>query len=118
MNFHLPASDISRATTFYAEVFGWRFEDASASGVPYFVSSANGGGPGIDAAITLKSATVPAPVPTIDVDDIDDAMARIALRGGRQASVRAIEGVGRFGYAIDCEGNVIALLERTRATAE
>ena len=35
------------------------------------------------------------------------------MKGGQQARVQDIPGLGRFGYAIDSEGNVIALLQRT-----
>ncbi len=54
-----------------------------------------------------------APVPTFEVDDIDGAMTAIAMKGGQQARVSDIDGLGRFGYAIDSEGNIIALLQRT-----
>jgi predicted enzyme related to lactoylglutathione lyase len=46
------------------------------------------------------------------VDDIDGTMARLSVSGGQQGAVRDIAGTGRFGYAIDSEGNVIALLQR------
>jgi predicted enzyme related to lactoylglutathione lyase len=55
---------------------------------------------------------IKAPVPTIEVDDIDQSMTAIAIKGGQQARVEDIPGLGRFGYAIDSEGNVIALLQR------
>ncbi len=38
-------------------------------------------------------------------------MMLIATRGGQQGRVQNIPGVGRFGYAIDSEGNIIALLQ-------
>ena len=52
-----------------------------------------------------------APTPTIEVDDIDQAMVVVATSGGQQGPVRDIPGIGRFGYAIDSEGNIIALLQ-------
>jgi predicted enzyme related to lactoylglutathione lyase len=112
VNFHLPARDIPRAVEFYRTVFGWAFADRSVAQTPYFVASPDG--PGVEVAITSASPTIAAPVPTFEVIGIDDAMARIAVNGGRQARVDDIPGIGRFGYAIDSEGNVIALLERER----
>jgi len=50
--------------------------------------------------------------PTIEVDDIDQSMIAIVMKGGQQGRVQNIPGLGRFGYAIDSEGNVIALLQR------
>ena len=113
VNFHLPADDVNRAATFYREVFGWDFVPAQDSPVPYLVhESGPGGGAGIPAAITQRQEIVKAPVPTIEVSDIDAAMTAIATKGGQQARVQNIAGIGRFGYAIDSEGNIIALLQR------
>jgi predicted enzyme related to lactoylglutathione lyase len=112
ISFHLPADDVERATEFYRKVFGWDFAPYPDSPVPYFVHDGNGDGAGIPAAITLRQEIVKAPAPTIDVDDIDQAMTVIATSGGQQGRVQDIPGMGRFGYAIDSEGNVIALLQR------
>jgi predicted enzyme related to lactoylglutathione lyase len=115
VNFHLPADDVERAATFYREVFGWEFVPFPGSPVPYLVHQpANGSGGGVPAAITTRQEIIKAPVPTIEVDDIDQAMTDIAIKGGQQARVQEIPGFGRFGYAIDSEGNVIALLQRTQ----
>jgi predicted enzyme related to lactoylglutathione lyase len=38
-------------------------------------------------------------------------MVVVATSGGQQGPVRDIPGIGRFGYAIDSEGNIIALLQ-------
>jgi predicted enzyme related to lactoylglutathione lyase len=113
VNFHLPADDVERAATFYREVFGWEFTAFPNSPVPYFVHDGNGAG--IAAAITARAEPVKAPVPTIDVENIDQAMTDIATKGGQQGRVNEIPGLGRFGYAIDSEGNIIALLQRASA---
>ena len=114
VNFHLPADDVERAATFYREVFGWEFVAVPDSPVPYLVAEPLGeNGVGIPAAITKRQEIVKAPVPTIEVGHIDQAMTAIAMKGGQQARVQDIPGLGRFGYAIDSEGNIIALLQRT-----
>jgi predicted enzyme related to lactoylglutathione lyase len=113
VNFHLPADDVERAATFYREVFGWEFAAFPNSPVPYLVHDGNGAG--IPAAITSRTDPVKAPVPTIEVADIDQAMTDIAMKGGQQGRVNEIPALGRFGYAIDSEGNIIALLQRTTA---
>ena len=112
INFHLPADDVERAATFYREVFGWSFSPFPNSPVPYFVQEETGNGSGVTAAITLRQNIVKAPTPTIEVEHIDQAMLDIALKGGQQGRVQDIPGMGRFGYAIDSEGNIIALLQR------
>jgi predicted enzyme related to lactoylglutathione lyase len=112
VNFHLPADDVTRAAEFYRAVFGWTFRPFPDSAVPYFVLDefADGDG-GIPAAITQRQDIVKAPTPTFEVEDIDQAMIVVATSGGQQGPVRDIPGIGRFGYAIDSEGNIIALLQ-------
>ena len=115
VNFHLPADDVERAATFYREVFGWEFVPAPNSPVPYLVHDAAGDdGAGIPAAITPRQDVIKAPTPTIEVENIDQVMLDIAMKGGQQARVQDIPGLGRFGYAVDSEGNIIALLQRTQ----
>ncbi|MDB5069954.1 MAG: Glyoxalase [Candidatus Eremiobacteraeota bacterium] len=112
VNFHLPADDVERAATFYRDVFGWEFSAFAGSSVPYLVHTNVEGGAGIPAAITARQDVVKAPTPTIEVENIDDALIQVAMKGGQQGRVQDIAGLGRFGYAIDSEGNVIALLQR------
>jgi uncharacterized protein len=118
VNFHVPADDVARAAAFYRDVFGWEFVPYPNSPVPYLVNAGDGeGGAGIPAAITNRQDPLNAPVPTIEVQNIDQTMIDIVLQGGQQARVQRIDGFGRFGYAIDSEGNVIALLERDSAAS-
>jgi hypothetical protein len=106
VNFHLPADDVDRAAKFYREVFGWEFVASEPSAVPYLVHSpGEHDGAGIPAAITRRQDIVKAPTPTIE------------MKGGQQGRVQDIPGIGRFGYAIDSEGNVIALLEPLAASS-
>ena len=117
INFHLPADDVDRAAAFYRNVFGWEFTPFAGSPVPYLVhDGASDDAAGIPAAITARAEPVKAPTPTIEVDDIDSALIAVVMHGGQQGRVQEIPGMGRFGYAIDSEGNIIALLQRTEQT--
>ena len=44
-------------------------------------------------------------------------MIAISMRGGQMGRVQEIPDLGRFGYAIDSESNVIALIQRTLPAA-
>jgi uncharacterized protein len=114
LNFHLPAENVERAATFYRQVFGWEITPFPDSPAPYLlIKSGPAETPGIEGAIMERNHTIKHPTPTIEVESIDDAMARLSMLGGQSSSVRDIPGVGRFGYAYDSEGNLIALLQRT-----
>jgi predicted enzyme related to lactoylglutathione lyase len=55
-----------------------------------------------------------APVITIDVDGIDDALKQIEDKGGSTVLPRtAIPDMGAFAYFKDTEGNVLGLWETT-----
>jgi uncharacterized protein len=61
-----------------------------------------------------RTSDVPAPVITIDVDGIDDALSRIEAAGGSTVTPRTpIPGMGAFAYFKDSEGNVLGLWEST-----
>jgi predicted enzyme related to lactoylglutathione lyase len=111
VNFHLPADDVERATALYHELFGWSLRSFPGE-VPYIVAEgAAPAGPGIDLAIVRRDPTLKAPTPTLSAQWIDDTLALVAMNQGQQASVQDIPGIGRFGYARDCEGNTIAVLQ-------
>jgi predicted enzyme related to lactoylglutathione lyase len=112
VNFHLPADDVDRAAAFYRAVFGWEFAPYPGSAVPYLVLQDAENGAGVPAAITRRQEIIKAPTPTIDVENVDQAMIEVVMNGGQQGQVQNIPGLGRFGYAIDSEGNIIALLQR------
>lgn len=114
VNFHIPADDVERAAAFYRDVFGWEFVPHPSAPAYLVHDGAAPDAAGVPAAITQRQDIVKAPTPTIEVDHIDQAMTDIALKGGQQGRVQDIAGLGRFGYAIDSEGNIIALLQRAR----
>jgi len=119
VHFELPVDDLDRAKSFYASVFGWgvqTIEDMDyttamttrvdeKSQMPTEPGAINGG-------LTRRSADTPAPLITIQVDAIDDALQRIEAAGGSSVQPRtAIPGMGAFAYFKDSEGNVVGLWE-------
>src|ERR1700740_2101205 len=109
LNFPVPADDVERAANFYREVFGWELSPFPESLVPYMIGRASESDAlGIETAITQRTNLLQHPTPTIEVADIDATMTRLAMLGGQQSAVHTIPGLGRFGYAKDSEGNLIA----------
>ena len=119
IHFEIQATDLDRAIAFYAEVFGWRFDDYSSYvGSPYFgVVTGEPGEPGINGGLVPRATPVTgaghganAFVVTIGVDDYDVVEARILTNGGRVAVPKAaLPGMAWQGYYLDPEGNVFGI---------
>jgi predicted enzyme related to lactoylglutathione lyase len=116
VHFELPADDVERAQAFYREAFDWKMNsmpgmgytmvsttDTDESGRPATPGAINGG-------MLARQTPITAPVVTISVDDIDDALNRIEKLGGRTALGRqAVGDMGFSAYFTDTEGNVVGL---------
>ncbi|UDY37543.1 VOC family protein [Dermatobacter hominis] len=116
VHFEVPYDDGDRARAFYGEVFGWQIQP-----VPEFEYNFVQTGPSADTGMPAepgyigggmfqRDAAVDKPIITIDVDDIEAALAAVAEHGG--ATVREPEKVGEMGiaaYFTDSEGNLMGL---------
>ncbi|HXF73782.1 MAG TPA: VOC family protein [Actinomycetota bacterium] len=121
VHFEIPADDLDRAKAFYGSVFGWGLEDQEMAGGTYTMARTvptderqMPAEPGaINGALIRRSHETPHPILTIQVDAIDDALARVEAGGGRVVTPRTeVPGVGWFAYVEDPEGNTLGLWER------
>jgi len=123
VHFEIPAEDIDRAKGFYGSVFGWQLETTPMPGgeytsvvtTPVDKQTQMPTEPGaINGGMMQRTDTTPAPVITIDVEAIDDALKQVEDRGGSTVTPRTeIPGMGAFAYFKDPEGNVLGLWETT-----
>jgi len=119
VHFELPVDDLDRAKSFYASVFGWGVQTMEDMDYTIAMTAAVDEktqmptDPGaINGGLIRRSADTPAPVITIQVDAIDDALQRIEAAGGSSVQPKtAIPGMGAFAYFKDSEGNVVGLWE-------
>ena len=116
VHFEIPADDENRAREFYSSIFGWEFQvlpemDYSLAmttpldeqGRPTVPGSINGG-------LFKRGEGLTAPVVTVDVDDIDAALERIAALGGSTLREKMqVGGMGWNAYFKDSEGNIVGL---------
>lgn len=116
VHFEIPADDVERAQTFYREAFGWQINSmpgfnystisstpTDESGMPTEPGAINGG-------MMARQDPITSPVITIDVDDIDAALARVEKLGGKTVLARqAVGDMGFTGYFTDSEGNLLGL---------
>ena len=122
-HFELGVDDLDRAKNFYCTVFGWRLDTMDMPGGgqytgiittdvdPQTMTPTQPGA--INGGMVLRSETVtPAPVVTIEVSDIDAALAQVESAGGKTVAPRTeIPGMGAYAYFTDLEGNVMGLWE-------
>lgn len=123
VHFEIPADDLDRAKSFYSDVFGWKLETMPMPGGEYTAIYTTPVDPqtqlptepgAINGGLMQRDDRTPAPVLTVDVDAIDDALAEIAGRGGATVTPRTeIPGMGAYAYFKDPEGNVVGLWETT-----
>jgi predicted enzyme related to lactoylglutathione lyase len=123
VHFEIPAEDLDRAKSFYGSVFGWQLNTMPMGDGEYTIVMTTPVDqqtqlptePGaINGGMMQRDERMPAPVLTIDVDGIDDALEEIESKGGTTVTPRtAIPGMGAFAYFKDPEGNVLGLWETT-----
>ncbi|HET6698650.1 MAG TPA: VOC family protein [Nocardioidaceae bacterium] len=115
VHFEVPFDDGDRARSFYAEAFGW--DVTPMPEMRYTMVSTGPMGeqgpsePGyIGGGMMERTAEMPAPVITLAVDDIDEALQTVGKCGG--STVMEKMAVGEMGFAAyfkDTEGNVMGL---------
>jgi predicted enzyme related to lactoylglutathione lyase len=117
VHFEIPADDQERARDFYGAAFDWRLDvmpDLGYTNVlttPVDEQTQQPREPGaINGGLFQREGDLTNPIITVDVDDIDQTLKRIASLGGSVVQERtAIPGMGYFAYFRDTEGNVLGL---------
>jgi uncharacterized protein len=115
VHFEIPFDDGERASSFYADAFGWKLDampdmhyvlvttGPSDEGPPSEPGFVNGG-------MLARGEPVTRTVITIDVDDIDASLADIERLGGSTVAGRqAVGDMGFSAYFTDTEGNLMGL---------
>jgi predicted enzyme related to lactoylglutathione lyase len=122
VHFEIPVDDAAKAKEFYRSAFDWQLEDADVGGgniyttattTPIDEQSRLPTEPGaINGGLMQRTPETPAPVITIGVDAIDDALKKVEAGGGSVVQPRTeVPNVGAFAYFKDSEGNVLGLWE-------
>ncbi len=115
VHFELSAENPERASKFYGQVFGWKFEKWGGGG-PMEYWMVNTGGdkqPGINGGLRRREGGEPAnTVNTVDVSSVDEYSAKVGNSGGKVTMPRmAIPGVGYFALCQDTEGTTFGIME-------
>ena len=118
VHFEIPCDDGERAREFYREAFGWELVELPEMGYTLVTTGPSGeAGPTESGFINggmldRDISPAPGPVITVDVEDIDAALATIERLGGETLVARTeVGGMGWSAYFRDREGNVLGLWE-------
>ena len=117
VHFEIPADDKERANGFYQSAFGWNLSPMQ--GMDYTIaittpSDQQTGMPtapgAINGALFPRTDNLRTPIITIDVEDLDAALAQVESAGGSVAQAKgAVPGMGYYAYFNDTEGNIMGL---------
>ncbi len=116
IHFEILADDLDRAIEFYRKVFGWKIHKGEEQ---YAVVTTGNTEPGINGGIMPRMSVFEnkgegfrAYVCTIDVENLDDVVAKIKEAGGQQVTdKKEIPHVGTHAYFKDTEGNVLGVIQ-------
>jgi predicted enzyme related to lactoylglutathione lyase len=127
VHFELHASEPQTLIDFYSSLFGWEFQSYGSDDQPYWVINTGEGsignaagqpGMGINGGLTKRNGPPPevgAPVNganlVVGVEDVDGLMRRGIELGATEALPAADwPGIGRGGYLLDPDNNVIGMI--------
>lgn len=120
-HFEIHVTDIDKAKAFYGGLFGWRFS-AMPGGeqMDYHLAEGEDFGPGTALTVGMmrradempaSGAPIRGGTMTFEVADVDERYAWALANGGSEALPPTdMQGVGRFAYVEDGEGNVVGFL--------
>ena len=120
VHFEIPFDDGDRASSFYAECFGWELMPVPEMGYVLVSTGPNGeqgpSEPGfINGGMLKREREWTAPNIVIDVPNLEEALKTVEEHGGETVVERQTVGdMGFSAYFRDSEGNLVGLWETAR----
>jgi len=117
VHFEIHAGNCPRAIAFYSALFGWEFTRWDGPQEYWVIRTGPASEPGIDGGLVprrgeIDGQAVIAYVCTIEVQAVDEALAKIATLGGQTVVPKmALPSVGWLAYAKDTEGNIFGVMQ-------
>jgi hypothetical protein len=97
---------------FYTDLFGWKITQWGPDEMGYWLVDTGSEGAGINGGILRRHHPEQPCVNTMDVADLDAALAKVTAIGGQIAVPKMpIPTVGWLAYAKDPEGNIFGLMQ-------
>jgi len=109
-HFELVTDNLEKTATFYREVFGWKVEKWEGPVDYWLVTTGDESTPGINGGLMKAGGPFSGTVNTIEVEDIDAAIAKVKAHGGAIIFEKdIIPGVGYLAYFKDNAGIIVGL---------
>jgi predicted enzyme related to lactoylglutathione lyase len=110
-HFELATNDLEKTAAFYRDVFGWKIAKWDRPADYWLITTGDATTPGLNGGLMPAAEGFPAgTVNTIEVDDIDAAIARVKAHGGMMVFEKdVIPGVGYQAYFRDTTGIIVGL---------
>ncbi len=117
IHFDIAADKPERASKFYKDIFGWKFEKWDGPMSYWMITTGNEKELGINGGMGLRSEGNGGmqSVITIGVKDLDKTLKQVSAKGGEVLQAKsAIPGVGWFATISDPEGNTFGLMQNDK----
>jgi predicted enzyme related to lactoylglutathione lyase len=121
MHFEILGEDLDKLRSFYAGLFGWRFERAPIPDEYWLIQTAPArdgsipDGPNINGGLTKAQSSTRGIINYVSVESLDESCARIKELGGRILTPkREVFDMGWSVLAEDPEGNRFAIWENMK----
>ncbi len=111
IHFEIGAGDFEKSKKFYEDIFGWKYEFWEGEEPYYFIRTGDKSTPGINGGM-FKSEGEPLSLNTIEVNNMDEIIAKIESNGGAITVPKMpLTGVGWLCYFKDSEGILFGLYQ-------
>jgi len=109
-HFELATDDLEKTASFYRDVFDWQVQKWEGPVVYWLITTGDESTPGINGGLMETSGEFRGTINTIEVDDIDAAIAKVLAHGGEIVLPKdAIPGIGYQAYFKDNAGIMVGL---------
>jgi len=109
-HFELATDELEKTAAFYRDVFGWQIQKWEGPVDYWIITTGDTSTPGINGGLMETNGMFNGTINTIEVNDIDDAIAKVLAHGGSMMLEKhAIPGVGYQAYFKDNTGIAVGL---------
>jgi uncharacterized protein len=112
VHFEINVDNPERASKFYADTFGWKFQKWDGPSEYWMVNTGPDSQPGINGGMMKRPHPGATTVNTIGVASVDESIAAVTKNGGKVVLPKtAIPTIGWFAYCADTEGNQFGVMQ-------